>query len=556
MKLDNILMLLGGLGLFLYGMKLMGESLELAAGSRIKEMAERLTTNKYMGALLGFAVTAVIQSSSATTVMVVGFVNAGIMDLSQAVGIIMGANVGTTVTGLITAINFMAIAPVAVFIGVGMIMIAKKSNTKHIGQIIAGFGILFLGMSTMSTAMKPLGESTAFANIITNFQNPLIGLLAGLVFTALIQSSSATVGVLQSLALSGVIDLKSVVFVIFGLNIGTCVTALLSSIGTNKTARRTAIVHLLFNVIGAALFTCITIITPFAQLVERMSPGNVLLQIFLVHVIFNTVTTAILLPMSDVLIRMAYKIIPGEDEQKQTMNLKYLDSRILNTPPVAVTQLLKEVGRMADLAKTNFLNSMAALFDRDPAKIKELEENEGVINFLNQRITAYLIRINALDLEDNDREIVGALFHVVNDIERIGDHSENIGEQAQIVIGGKASLSGSASDELHEMQNLILTILDDSFQLFLKGSNDAELSYKVDRTEETIDSRTDELKENHIRRLNNGQCSAESSALFNDLLINLERIADHATNIAFSMSHTKRIPILMNGKRVNIKKPD
>lgn len=554
MTLDNILMLLGGLGLFLYGMKLMGESLELAAGSRIKEMAERLTTNKYMGAFLGFGVTAVIQSSSATTVMVVGFVNAGIMNLTQAVGIIMGANVGTTVTGLITAINFMAVAPVAVFVGVGMIMLAKKSNTKHIGQIIAGFGILFLGMSTMSTSMKPLGQSTLFADIITNFRNPFIGLMAGLVFTAIIQSSSATVGVLQSLALSGVIDLRSVVFVIFGLNIGTCVTAILSSIGTNKTAKRTAVVHLLFNVMGAALFTAITILTPFAQLVVRMSPGNVLFQIFLVHVIFNTVTTAILLPMSDILIRMAYRIIPGEDSRTQAMSLKYLDSRILNTPPVAVTQLLKEVGRMADLAKTNFLNSMEALFEKDPIKIKELEENEGVINFLNKRITAYLIRINALDLEDNDREIVGSLFHVVNDIERIGDHSENIGEQAQIVIAGKASLSGSASDELHEMQNLVLTILDDSFHLFLKGSSDAELSFKVDRTEETIDSRTEELKENHIRRLNNGQCSAESSALFNDLLINLERIADHATNIAFSMSHTKRVPILVNGKRVSAKK--
>ena len=549
MTMDNILMLLGGLGLFLYGMKLMGESLELAAGSRIKEMAERLTTNKYMGAALGFAVTAVIQSSSATTVMVVGFVNAGIMNLSQAVGIIMGANVGTTVTGLITAINFMAIAPVAVFIGVGMIMFAKKSNGKHVGQIIAGFGILFLGMSTMSSSMKPLGQSPVFANIITNFQNPLIGLLAGMIFTAVIQSSSATIGVLQSLALSGAVSLKSVVFVIFGLNIGTCVTAMLSSIGTSKTARRTAVVHLTFNVIGATMFTVITILTPFTEMVQRMSPGNVLFQIFLVHIIFNVVTTAILLPMSNVLIRIAYKIIPGEDSHTQAMSLKYLDSRILNTPPVAVTQLLKEVGRMADLAKTNFLNSMDALFRQDPAKLKELAENESVINFLNRRITSYLIRINALELEDNDREIVGALFHVVNDVERIGDHSENIGEQAQIIIDGKASLSSVASGELHGMQNLIVTILDDSFQLFFKGSNDAELSFKVNNTEETIDSRTEKLKENHIRRLTNGQCNAESSALFNDLLINLERIADHATNIAFSMSHTKRIPILSDGER-------
>ncbi|XOQ43978.1 MAG: Na/Pi-cotransporter II-like protein [Clostridium sp.] len=549
MTLDNILALLGGLGLFLYGMKLMGESLELAAGSRIKGMTERLTTNKYMGAILGFAVTAVIQSSSATTVMVVGFVNAGIMNLSQAVGIIMGANVGTTVTGLITAINFISVAPVAVFIGVGLIILAKNNNTKHIGQIIAGFGILFVGMKTMSTAMKPLGNSTLFTDIITNFQNPIIGLIAGAIFTAVIQSSSATVGVLQSLALSGLIDLKSVVFVIFGLNIGTCVTAILSSIGTNKTARRAAIVHLLFNVLGAVLFTVITIITPFAQLIVYLSPDNVLFQIFLVHIIFNVVTTMLLLPLSGVLIRMAYKIIPGEDSLSQAMSLKYIDSRILNTPPIAVTQVLKEVGRMADLAKTNFLNSMEALFDKNPDKIKELEENENVINFLNRRITSFLIQINALDLEDNDREVVGALFHVVNDLERIGDHSENIGEQAQIVIDGKASLSETAAAELHEMQNLIVTILDDSFRLFLKGSNDAELSFKVNNTEEKIDTRTDQLKENHILRLNTGQCSAESSAVFNDLLINLERIADHATNIAFSMSHTKKVPILLDSQK-------
>ena len=549
MSISNFMMLLGGLGLFLYGMKLMGEALELAAGSRIKEMAERLTTNKYMGALLGFGVTAVIQSSSATTVMVVGFVNAGIMNLTQAVGIIMGANVGTTVTGLITAINFMAIAPVAVFAGVAMIMFAKKNNTKHVGQIIAGFGILFLGMSTMSTAMKPLGESRVFSDIITNFQNPIIGLLAGLTFTAIIQSSSATVGVLQSLALSGVIDLRSAIFVIYGLNIGTCVTALLSSIGTNRTAKRTAVVHLLFNCIGAFLFTGITILTPFAELIMRLSPQNVLLQIFLVHIVFNVVTTAILLPMSNLLIRMACRIVQGEDNRTEAMSLRYLDSRILNTPPVAVTQLLKEVGRMADLAKTNFLNSMAALFHKDASKIQELEENESVINFLNQRITAFLIQINALELEDNDREIVGALFHVINDIERIGDHSENIGEQAQIVIDGKASLSGVATEELEEMQSLIVGILDDSFRLFLKGSNDAELAFQVNNTEDTIDGHTDEFKENHIRRLNSGQCTAESSALYNDLLTNLERIADHATNIAFSMAHTKRIPILRSANR-------
>lgn len=543
MTLNNYMMLLCGLGLFLYGMKLMGEALEVTAGSRIKEMTERLTTNKYMGALLGFAVTAVIQSSSATTVMVVGLVNAGIMELSQAVGVIMGANVGTTVTGLLTAINFSSISPIAIFVGVAMIMFSKKSKYKHIGEIITGFGILFLGMTTMGTAMEPLSKSQTFASIITNFQNPFVGLTAGMVFTAIIQSSSATIGVLQSLAMSNAITLRSVVFVIYGLNIGTCATAMLSSIGTNKTAKRTAVVHLLFNVIGALFFTVITILTPFTAFVQSLSPNNVLFQIFLVHIFFNVVTTAIMLPLSGILIRMACKIVPGDDRQQQTMCLKYLDSRILNTPPVAVAQVLKEVNRMADLAKTNFINSMDALFNEDHEKIEELEKNESVINFLNQRITAYLIRINALELEENDRQTIGAMFHVINDIERIGDHSENIGEQAQIVIDKKASLSGTAKDELKMMQALIITIMDDSFSLCFTGSKDEKLSFRVNQTEETIDSQTDLLKENHIARLNSGECTAESSALYNDLLMNLERIADHATNIAFSKPQVKRVQI-------------
>ena len=548
MTVKNYMMLLCGLGLFLYGMKLMGESLEVAAGSRIKEMTERLTTNKYMGALLGFAVTAVIQSSSATTVMVVGFVNAGIMNLTQAVGVIMGANVGTTVTGLITAINFTSIVPVAIFVGVGMIMFSKSSKYKYIGQIITGFGILFLGMSTMSTAMEPLGKSKVFTNIIVNFQSPVIGLLAGMVFTAIIQSSSATIGVLQSLAMSGAIDLRSAIFVIYGLNIGTCVTALLSSIGTSKTAKRTAVVHLLFNVIGALLFTIITILTPFTLFVESLSPHNILFQIFLVHIIFNLVTTSIMLPLSGFLIKLACEIVPGDDVGTQEMSLKYLDSRILNTPPVAVAQLLKEIERMANLAKVNFLNSMDALFNKDKSKIDELEKNESVINFLNQRITSYLVRINALELEDSDRETVGSFFHVINDLERIGDHSENIGEQAQIVIDGRAELSDAAVKELKMMQKLIEKILDDSFCLCFSKSKDDKLSFSVNQTEDTIDDLTETLKENHIARLNSGECSAESSALFNDLIINLERIGDHATNIAFSKSRIKRVPIYFKVK--------
>ena len=542
MTIENIMMLLCGLGLFLYGMKLMGEGLELTAGSRLKSMIERLTTNKYMGALIGLAVTAVIQSSSATTVMVVGFVNAGLMNLAQAVGVIMGANIGTTVTGLMIAIKLNSLAPIAIFLGVIMMMFCKKTNHKHIGQIICGFGILFFGMTVMSTAMEPLSKSEFFRNLFIQLQNPLLGLLVGLAFTALIQSSSASLGVLQALAASGAITLNSAVYVIYGQNIGTCVTAILACAGATKTAKRTATVHLLFNVIGATMFTLLTMWTPFVDLVKMMAPGNILMQISIIHIFFNVVTTAILLPLSKYLVDLACKVIPGEDRQQEALHLEYLDQRILNTPPIAVAQVIKEVERMARLARTNFLNSMDALFQKDEAKLKEIEENEVVLNFLNQKITEYLVQINGLDLQDPDRQVIGALFHVVSDFERVGDHSTNIGEMAQIVINGKANLSETATQELEHMQQLVITIFDDSVRLFLNGGRNTELAFQVNRIEETIDSETDRLKDNHIQRLNNGTCTPQSGAVYNDMLMNLERIADHATNIAFSTESIPNLP--------------
>lgn len=542
MTIENFMMLLCGLGLFLYGMKLMGDGLELAAGSRLKTMIERLTTNKYMGALIGFAVTAVIQSSSATTVMVVGFVNAGLMTLAQAVGVIMGANIGTTVTGFMIAIKLNSLAPIAIFLGVVMIMFCKKNNHKHIGQIVCGFGILFYGMTVMSTAMEPLSESEFFRNLFIQMQNPLLGLLIGLVFTALIQSSSASVGVLQALAASGAIGLDSAIYVIYGQNIGTCVTAIMASAGTTKTAKRTATVHLLFNVIGATLFTCITLLTPFTSLIKSISPNNVMMQISIVHIIFNIVTTSILLPLSNYLVKLACKIIPGEDRQRENLSLQYLDQRILNTPPIAVAQVLKEVERMGKLARTNFLNSMEALFYKDTEKLEEVGENEKVLNFLNQKITEYLVQINGLELQDPDREVIGALFHVVSDFERIGDHSTNIGEMAQIIIDNKASLSEAAAKELKHMQDLVLTVLDDSIRLFEDGGRNKELADQVNRIEQTIDDETERLKENHIQRLTNGTCTPQSGAIYNDMLMNLERIADHSTNIAFSTEHIEHLP--------------
>ncbi len=535
MQISEVMMLLGGLGLFLYGMKLMGDGLEMAAGSRLKKIVEKLTRNKYMGALVGLIVTMIIQSSSSTTVMVVGFVNAGLMTLAQATGVIMGANIGTTVTGLLIAIKLNDLAPIAIFIGVVMIMFIKKTSYKHVGQIIAGFGILFMGMTNMGDALAPLSESQMFKDMMSTFSNPLLGVLIGLVFTAIIQSSSASVGVLMALAGQGVVPIESAVFVIFGQNIGTCVTAVLSCIGTNRTAKRTATVHLLFNIIGATLFICISLFTPFISWIKMAAPDNILMQISIVHITFNVVTTAILLPLSDYLVKLACIVIPGEDEKREAKSLKFLDARILKTPPIAVAQVLKEVARMGDLARKNYLMAMDMLFTGNVEKMEELEDNEEVLNFLNTNITEYLVKINSLELEDNDRKLVGALFHVVSDFERIGDHGENIAEQAIQLQTTKTTFSEQALQELHQMQDKVISVLDDSCRLFQERKMDFDLAYKINSTEDSIDDMAKTCKENHVSRLNQSLCTAQGGAIYNDLITNLERIADHSTNIAFAL---------------------
>ena len=540
MEIGSMLMqLAGGLGLFLFGMKLMGDGLEMAAGSKLRGMIERLTKNKYMGALVGLVVTAVIQSSSATTVMVVGFVNAGLMNLAQAVGVIMGANIGTTVTGVMIAINLTAIAPIAVLIGVGMISFIKRNSVKHIGQIIAGFGILFMGMKMMSTAMEPLSESEVFTSLMTSFSNPLLGVLVGLVFTAIIQSSSASVGVLQALGAAGAITLPSAIYVIYGQNIGTCVTALISSVGTSKTARRTAVVHLMFNVFGAILFIVISMPFPFAELVQRIAPGSVMAQISIVHVIFNIVCTAIMLPLSSLLVKVACKVIPGSDPVKSSNSLAYLDARILSTPPVAVAQLFKEVDRMGQLAKETLGMAMDALITQDNTKVDQIYENENTINFLNRGIAEYLVKINGLDLEDYDRQALGSMYHVISDMERIGDHSENLCELAQTLKKSKQKFSPWAVEQATEMRNRVEAMLEEALQMFASRETQPQMAADINRREEIIDDATQELKDLHIERLNQGKCSVVAGTVFMDMLTNLERIADHCTNIAYSMTNQK-----------------
>lgn len=536
-----IMALLGGLGLFLYGMKLMGDGLELAAGERLRSMIEKLTTNKYMGALVGIIVTALVQSSSATTVMVVGFVNAGLMNLAQAVGVIMGANVGTTVTAFIIAINLTEIAPIATFIGVVMISFIKNNSAKHVGQIIAGFGILFMGMNIMSTAMEPLAEMPGFTSILTSFSNPLLGVLAGMIFTALIQSSSASVGVLQALGSVGAISLSSSIYVIYGQNIGTCITAILSSIGTSKTAKRTAVVHLLFNIIGALIFVIITITLPFASLIEKLAPANIMFQISLVHITFNVVCTAIMLPLSNYLIKIACKVITGEDPKRESKRLAFLDERVLQTPPMAVSLVFKEAERMGNIAKESFSIAMDALLNANEEKMNEVHENEEVIDYLNGGITEFLIKINELEITDADTRKLSSLYRAISDMERIGDHCENICELSQILMRHKTKFSPVATNDINKLTAKVKDILNKSMYMLLYGNNKWDLCAQISRMEENIDALTEELKEQHIERINRGECSAISSTVFMDLLTNLERIADHANNIAFCMMDKRKI---------------
>ena len=529
----QIILALGGLGLFLYGMKLLGDGLELAAGAKLRVILEKLTSNRFLGALVGIVVTAIIQSSTAVSVMVVGFVNAGLMTLTQGMGVIMGATIGTTVTSLILSFNIAQYMPVLICIGAFMVSLSKKNNTKYAGQIIAGFGILFFGMTTMSDNLKPLAELDFFQNMITSVSDPIVGILFGTVFAAVVQSSSATVGVLQALGAAGALALPNAVYIVYGIHIGACVTSVISSIGATKAARRTSLSYVIFCSIGVLMFTAITIFTPYVSLLQRAT-DNVSLQISLVHIIFSIVTTLVLLPCNGIIIKIACLVIRGEESaEKEPCRLKYVDERILKTPPIAVNQITKEIHRMGILAKRNFLLSMEALLEQDKKKIEQVEENEEVIDYLNHTIAGYLVKINALAIEDADREKIGKYYHVVSDMERIGDHAENICEIAEMQIDKNEIFSEKAVSEINELKELVISVIDNSLKVF-DGERDREIFKLVGDTEQQIDDKTELFKDRHIERLRNGECDAAVGTLFMELLTNLERIADHSTNVAFS----------------------
>lgn len=528
MELQNIFLLLGGLGLFLYGMKMMGEGLELCAGARLKNILEKLTSNRLLGVIVGAVITAVIQSSSATTVMTVGFVNAGLMSLPQAISVIMGANIGTTITGQLIALDISEIAPIIAFVGVACMVFPKKKMVVHVGQIIAGLGILFMGMDIMGDAMVPLREVQAFRDMMTSFSNPLIGITVGAVFTGIIQSSSASVGILQTLAGEGLISLGSALYVLFGMNIGTCVTALLSSIGTNKNARRTALAHLFFNITGTIIFTILCLALPMATWIEGWTPNNPEAQIANAHTLFNIVTTVVLFPLAPQLAKFVTKILPGQDATPDDhMRLEYINQNTIGSSAVALDALQKEVDRMHSLAFDNIHMAVNSVCTRNNEQMQLIEQNEEVIDFLNKEISKSMVQIMGLELTPENSRTVNSLFMITNDLERIGDHALNIAEYTQRLIDQPIHFSLEATEELREMEKIIYEILEKSYSLSAKKELD-----EIEQIEQHVDDLTAAYKNAQLVRLHNHTCQAQAGVLFTELLTDLERIADHALNIA------------------------
>lgn len=536
MSVANILSMAGGLGLFLFGIRTMGDGLENAAGAKLKRMLEVLTGNRFLAVLVGFVVTAIIQSSTATTVMVVGFVNAGMMSLAQAVGVIMGANIGTTVTSLLIALNFSSVAAAAVLVGVILMLASKKTVVKNLGAIFTGFGLLFLGIDMMSDSMAPLRESAGFMNFIVTVSEsplrPLFGIILGIVMTAVLQSSSASVGVLQTLAMQGLVPLKFSVFVLFGQNIGTCLTALFSTVGAKKNSKRAAVIHLLFNLIGTGIFILIALLTPYVEWIEKLSPDP-MAQIAISHIVFNIVSTVIMFPFAKVLVKLSCLLVPGKDDSESEMHCKFIDDRLLNTPPFAVMQVSKEVARMAKLARDNFETSAHALINRSDKDLDKVMENEEIINYLNHHITSYLVKLNALDITDSDSDYIARVFHAINDIERVGDHAINLAEAAQHNIGEGLKFSDSAREELNQLCGSVVTLLERSMAAFDNQSLSDNEAKELSDLEEHIDDLTLECQDSHIFRLNRKECNTEAGMLYLNTITDFERVGDHAINIAF-----------------------
>lgn len=542
MGISILLTMAGGLGLFLFGMELMSDSIEKAAGAKLRRILEIFTTNRFMGMIVGVVFTGIVQSSSACTAMVVSFVNAGLMNLYQAAGVIFGANIGTTVTSQLVSFNLSEIAPVILLSGVLVMMFASKENVRQFAGVVAGFGILFVGLSTMSQAMTGMKNEPQMVELLSSLTNPFLATLMGVVVTSVIQSSSVTVSIVLLLAQQGLLDLPICLYIVLGCNIGACTTALLASLAGKKDAKRAALIHFWFNVIGTVL---IYIIFFFAldlviELIQKISSDNGRF-VANAHTAIKIFQVIVLFPFSALIVKLASACVPGEDKKigyRESYQLKYIGDKVVFNPATAVVGVIKELDRMAALANENLNRAMNALITLDEEDIEEVYKVEKNIDFLSRSITDYLVKINQTSLPIEDLKSLGALFHVVNDIERIGDHAENVADAAKMRKENGAVISKQAQHELGEMLDMVNTIIQYSIEMFVKS--DEQHMQEIVRLEKKVDAKEKELQKAHVERLTRGECTPEAGMIFSDTVSGLERVADHATNIAFAIIAQER----------------
>lgn len=528
----------GGLGLFLFGMELMSDSIEKVAGARLRRILEIFTTNRFMGMIVGIIFTGIIQSSSACTVMVVSFVNSGLMNLYQAAGVILGANIGTTITSQLVSFNLSKIAPLILLVGVVVMMFTKKEKVRKVAEVVVGFGILFVGLSTMSQAMANMKNEPQVVNLLMSLKNPFLATLMGFALTAIIQSSSVTVSIVLLLANQDLLPLPITLYIILGCNIGACATAMLASMTGKKDAKRAALIHLLFNIIGTVIIYIALFVAgdQIVELIKSISADNGRF-VANAHTLIKIAQVIMLFPFTGWLVKMTYLIVPGEDQKvgyRESYQLKYIGDKVVFNPATAVVEVVKELERMASLAEENLNRAMNALITLDEEDIEEVYEVEKNINFLNHAITDYLVKINQTTLPIEDLNSLGALFHVVNDIERIGDHAENVADAARQRKEEGVSISKEAQKELGDMLEMVNKIIRYAVEMFAKS--DETHMQEVITLEDQVDEKERELQKKHVERLTKGECSPEAGMIFSDIVSGLERVADHATNIAFAIT--------------------
>lgn len=544
MHITNIISLLGGLGLFLFGMKYMSDGLNQVAGNKMQALLEKLTRNRFKGFLLGVVVTAVIQSSSATTVMLMGFLNAGIMDLAQATGVIIGANIGTTITAVLIAIDVSAIAPFCIFIGTVMALFCKKQTQKYIGQVILGFGVLFFGLKYMSgpDAMGVLKTSAAFQTFITKADNPILGLIIGFIMCSVLQSSSASIGVLQALAMTSasLMPMKFAIFLIIGINVGSAMPLFLSAIGAKTNAKRAAVIYFIFDFVGMLIFTPIALIFPqYMDWITTLS-DNGSVQVAIAHIIFKVVTAFVMLPFIKWVVKLS-EIIIKPKEHDTRLRFEFIDKKVSNNPIATAMQIGSEVERMARLVRNNFVIACEGFIVMDNSRQRELEENEELINWLNHNISDFMVTITSKEMPGAVSEYIGKLFHVITDLERIGDHAQNIMNRVCAAKDDDLGFTETGIAEFKEIYEIDLELLDRALGAFMNKHLTDDEEHQLHYLEDTIDYLTLTAQDNHVQRLREKKCHTSSGVIYTKALQDLERVGDHSYNIAWAARIDKNL---------------